>query len=296
MATLAPTQSRNRRYKPGTRRSMKLGGWIALILVSAFTLFPIFWMVISSLKSNQELLLGNTIFPSELHFENYRTMWERSNFFVYFRNSLIICGITAVICTVLAVFSSYALARFRFPGSEVFGIAVLATQLIPGVMFLLPLYNMFIWLKTNWGIGLLDTYQGMVFVYVAFFLPLSLWILRSFFAAIPPDLEEQAMIDGTTRFGAFIRVIIPLSGPGIIATSIYVFLTAWDELLFAMQLTNTVNTQTIPVGIRLFVGTYQNRYDEIMAAATVITLPILLIFFFLQKYMISGMTSGAVKG
>lgn len=287
---------RTKRYRPGNRRALKLGGWIALIAVTLFTLFPIVWMVLSSLKSNQELLLGNSILPNEWHFENYKTMWERSNFFIYFRNSLIICIITAAICTGLAVFSSYALARFRFPGSEVFGIAVLATQLIPGVMFLLPLYNMFIWLKNNWGIALLDTYHGMIFVYVAFFLPLSLWILRSFFASIPPELEEQAMIDGTTRFGAFIRVIIPLSGPGIAATGIYVFLTAWDELLFAMQLTNTINTQTIPVGIRLFVGTYQNRYDEIMAAATVITLPVLLIFFFLQKYMISGMTSGAVKG
>lgn len=279
-----------------SRKALSIGGWVALLFVIVFTLFPIAWMFLSSVKSQQELLLGNTILPREWHFENYINIWERANFFVYFKNSLLICAITALICTFLAIFSSYALARFKFPGADFFGLMVLATQLIPGIMFLLPLYNMFIWVKNTLGFSLIDTYQGVIFVYVAFFLPLSLWILRSFFATIPPDLEEQAMVDGATRFGAFIRVIVPLSGPGIAATAIYVFLTSWDELLFAMHFTTTTATQTIPVGIRLFVGTYQNRYDEIMAAASVITIPILLIFFFMQKQMISGMTGGAVKG
>lgn len=277
------------------RRATSFGIYVALGVITIFTLFPIFYMVVSSFKTSGELLRGNSLLPKEWHFENYVNMFTSVDFFVYFRNSMIICGLTTVICTGLAVFASYALARFRFPGSDFFSVAVLATQLIPGIMFLLPLYNFFVWINRTFGISLINSYQGMIGVYVAFFLPLSLWILRSFFATIPPELEEQAMVDGATRLGAFIRVILPLSGPGIVATAIYVFLTAWDELLFAWVLTTDNSVQTIPVGIRLFIGQNQSNPQYALAAATFVTIPVMVIFFFLQKQMISGLTSGAVK-
>jgi multiple sugar transport system permease protein len=273
----------------------KIGAYVALGLILGFTVFPIFWLFISSLKSDRELLAGNTILPNEWHFENYVELWQRIDFFAYFRNSILICGITALICTTLAVFASYALVRFRFPGSDFFNMAVLATQLIPGIMFLLPLYNMFLWINNTFGFKVLDTYHGIIFVYVAFFLPLSLFILRSFFATIPLELEEQAMVDGATRFGAFRRVILPLAGPGVVATAIYVFLSAWDELFFALRLTQSIGTETLPIGIRLFIGTQQASYALTLAAAVITTLPIMIAFFFLQKQMINGLTAGAVK-
>ncbi|HEX2911529.1 MAG TPA: carbohydrate ABC transporter permease [Chloroflexia bacterium] len=278
------------------KRAYDLGAYVALALMVIVTVFPIVYMVISSLKSNDEILLNRSFLPQEWHFENYPDMFKAVGFFDYFRNSLIICGLTSLSCATLAVFASYALVRFRFPGSGVLDLAIIGTQLIPGVMFLLPLYNIFLWINRTFGFQLVNTYHGMILVYTAFFLPISLFILRSFFATIPLDLEEQAMVDGAGRLGAFLRVILPLAVPGIIATIITVFMFCWDELLFSLTLTNSADVAPIAVGIRLFVGNQNsNRFDLIMAAATTVTIPILLIFFFLQRYMISGLTSGAVK-
>ncbi len=276
----------------------KVLAWAALLLLVAITLFPILVMVTTSLKSNQEALNNTSLFPSVWHFDNYPTMWSVVNFGNYLKNSLIICGVTMVVATLLATLASYALARFDFPGRHGYGIAVLGTQLIPGIMFLLPLFNFFKWLRDNLGIPLINTYLGMIVLYVAFFLPLSLWILRSFFAAIPPDLEGQAMVDGCNRFQAFYRIALPLARPGIASTAIYVFLTAWDELLFAWVMTTTDDVQTVPVGIRLYLGQIaggKSNYELAMAAAVVVTIPLLILFFFVQKQMISGLTAGAVK-
>lgn len=168
--------------------------------------------------------------------------------------------------------------------------------MIPGIMFLLPIYLLFLNIKDTLGLPMVDTYWGMVLVYSAFYTPMSIWIIRSFFVSIPKDLEESARIDGCNRIQAFVRIILPLSLPGIIAMCVYIFLTAWDELMFAWVLTTTPEVQTIPVGIRLFVGQYTNRYDLLMSAATVVTLPVIITFFLSQKYFISGMTAGAVKG
>ena len=201
----------------------------------------------------------------------------------------------------MATFAGYALARFRFPGAELFGGSVLVTQVIPGILFLIPIYIMYIyvqnWVRSALGleVRLVGSYGGLVFTYTAFFVPLSIWILRGFFASIPKELEEAAMVDGATPFQAFHRVILPLALPGLAATAVYIFLTAWDELLFAQVLT-TEATATVPVGIRNFVGNYQNRYDLVMAAATVATLPVLVLFFFVQRQLIQGLTAGAVKG
>lgn len=294
MATSVKTKSLTQTQL--TKKMLDWGAYGALGLLIILTVAPIAYMVISSLKTNDEILLNRTFLPEQWRFQNYPDMLKAVGFFDYLKNSLIICGITSVVCATLAVFASYALVRFRFPGSGFFDMAIIGTQLIPGVMFLLPLYNIFLWINRTFGIQLVNTYHGMIIVYTAFFLPVSLFILRSFFATIPLDLEEQAMVDGAGRLGAFLRIILPLSIPGIIATVITVFMYCWDELLFALALTSSTESETVAVGIRLFVGNQNsNRYDLIMAAATMVTIPVLLIFFFLQRYMISGLTSGAVK-
>ncbi|MBW5445233.1 ABC transporter permease subunit [Cohnella sp. CFH 77786] len=267
--------------------------WIIVIV----TVFPIFWMVFASLHTNSEIMKGITSFslPSP-QWSNYRNMWDMINFAVYFRNSLVICGLTTVFAGAFAVMAGYALARFRFAGSRTISMSIISTQMIPGIMFLFPIYLMFLWIKQALGIPMIDTYWGMILVYTAFYTPISIWIMRSFFVSIPSDLEESAVIDGCTKFQAFYKIILPLSVPGMIATGIYIFLTAWDELLFAWVLTTSSDVQTIPVGIRLFVGQYNTRYDLLMAASTVVTLPVMAVFFLTQRYFISGMTAGAVKG
>jgi multiple sugar transport system permease protein len=226
---------------------------------------------------------------------NYFDMWRNVDFGLYLKNSFIICGISMVFAMIFATMAAYSISRFDFPGSRLFSIAILATQMVPGIMFLIPIYSMFVKFNEYTGIPLKGTYYGMIFMYSTFFIPFSIWILRGFFAAIPIELEEAARIDGCSPWQVFWHVVLPLAIPGIIATGIYVFLTAWDELMFAWVLTSG-DTMTIPVGIRNFVGNYQNRFDLIMAAATVATVPVMVLFFMLQRHIVKGLTAGAVKG
>lgn len=231
----------------------------------------------------------------QVRYRNYVDLWHNINFGQYLKNSFIICGATMIIAMILATFTAYGLVRFDFPGRKLVSMAILTTQMIPGVMFLIPIFLMFVKFSLMTGIATKGTYWGVIFVYATFFLPFSVWILRGFFAAIPISLEEAARIDGCNAFQVFWKIAFPLSVPGIIATGIFVFLVAWDELIFAWVLTNH-DTATIPVGIRLFVGNFQNRYDLLMAASTVATLPVMILFFLLQKHIVSGLTAGAVKG
>jgi multiple sugar transport system permease protein len=229
-----------------------------------------------------------------IHWRNYVDLWRNIDFGLYLKNSFIVCLSVMVIAMVLASMGGYALARYNFPGKSSFGYSVLATQMVPGIMLLLPLYLMFVNITQATGIIVKGTYMGLILTYAAYFVPFSIWILRGFFASLPKELEEAALVDGCGPFQAFFRIIIPSALPGIIATGVYVFLSAWDELMFAWVLTSE-KTYTIPVGIRLFVGNFQNRYDLMMAAATVSTLPVMFLFFLMQKQIVSGLTAGAVK-
>ncbi len=229
-----------------------------------------------------------------VRWRNYADLWNNINFGLFLKNSLLISGLTMLFSMLLATITAYALVRFRFPGRTLFSTSILATQMVPGIMFLIPLYIMFVKIYLLTGIPIKGTIAGLVFIYSTFFLPFSVWILRGFFSAIPISLEEAATLDGCTPFQVFWKIAMPLAVPGIVATGVFVFLLAWDELMFAWVLTNEA-TMTIPVGIRLFVGNFQNRYDLLMAASTVATIPVMILFLALQKHIVSGLTAGAVK-
>jgi multiple sugar transport system permease protein len=222
-------------------------------------------------------------------------MWDNVDIGHYYMNSLVVCSVAALVATALASSAGYALARYRSRGTQVYSATVVGTQLIPGAMFLLPVFLGFIWLKQNTPIALFDTHVGMILVYTAFFTPVAIYFMRYFFAAIPRDLEEAAMVDGCSRFGAFLRIVIPAAAPGLLATFVYAFLFAWDELLFVAALTQT-HAETIPIGIRNFIGNYQERTAQLMAAGVVSTLPVLIAFFATQRWLVKGITAGAVKG
>ncbi len=281
-------------------RKKEWGSFVLTIvtwLIVFVAVFPILWMVFTSLHTNTEILEGITSLSlPHPQWNNYVRMWQTVNFFTYFKNSLIIDSITMILAGAFSVLAGYALARYQFPGSGLFGIGVITTQMIPGIMFLIPVYMLFLQIHKVIGIPMVNTYWGMVMIYTAFYTPMSIWIMRSFFVAIPRELEESALVDGCTRFQAFRKVILPLSVPGLIATCVYIFLTAWDELLFAWVMTSTPDVQTIPVGIRLYIGQNQTHFELLMAAATVITLPVMITFFLSQKYFIRSMIAGAVKG
>jgi multiple sugar transport system permease protein len=261
------------------------------------SLLPIAWMLLSSLRNYSDIATGEPLSGGlALRWQNYRDIWVNVDFFNYFKNSLIVCGLTTLISTAVAACAAYALARFRFRGSNAFSLSITVTQVIPGMLFFLPLYMLYRNLGQTYGLVMLDTYHGLVFLYVALFTPASIWIMRGFFVSIPRELEDAAVMDGCSRFGAFVRIVLPISAPGIIATATFVFLLAWDELFFAWVLTSSADVQTIPVGIRLFISQFQHRYDLMMAAGAVSTLPVLAAFFAGQRYFVKGLAAGAVKG
>ena len=263
-------------------------------LVLAIMLAPIFWLIVSSLQTDGQLSTGamNLLEPT---FSAFTRMWESVDFERYLINSLIICTVAALCATIFASLAGYALARFQFRGRTGLSLGVIGTQLIPGSLFLLPVFMGFIWLKQNAGIPLYDTHAGMILVYTAFFTPVAIWFMRYFFSQIPRELEEAAMVDGCTRFGALLRVVLPTAAPGVTATFVYAFLMAWDELLFVTALTEHT-AETIPIGIRNFIGNYSEEYAQLMAAGVVSTIPVMLAFFATQRWLVKGLTAGAVKG
>jgi multiple sugar transport system permease protein len=271
-------------------RSLDALTWLVLVAM----LSPVLWLVASSLQTDGQLSTGayDLLHPTLTAFSR---MWQTIDFRRYLINSVIICTVAAAAATALASCAGYALARFRFKGSRSLSLGVVGTQLIPGSMFLLPTFIGFIWLKQHTPIHLYDTRLGMILVYTAFFTPVAIYFMRYFFSAIPKDLEEAAMVDGCSPFGAFVRILLPAAAPGLLATFVYAFLFAWDELLFVAALTQA-NAETIPIGIRNFIGNYQERTAQLMAAGVVSTLPVLIAFFATQRWLVKGITAGAVKG
>jgi multiple sugar transport system permease protein len=271
-------------------RGLDVLTWVVLAVMLA----PVFWLVASSLQNDGQLARGSydLLHPT---FQAFKDMWKTIDFERYLINSLIICSVAALLATAFASTAGYALARFRFRGARPFGLAVIGTQLIPGSMFLLPVFIGFLWLKQHVGIALFDTRTGMILVYTAFFTPVAIYFMRSFFQAIPRDLEEAAQVDGCTQFSAFVRIILPSAAPGLVATFVYAFLFAWDELLFVAALTEH-NAETLPLGIRLFIGNYSQYYGQLMAAGVVATIPVVIAFFAAQRWLVRGITAGAVKG
>ncbi len=263
-------------------------------LVLALMLAPIVWLVASSLQTSSQLSTGTYDFAHPT-LDAFRTMWSAVDFERYFRNSLIICTAAALLATAFAASAGYALARWPFRSSGTFGLTVIGTQLIPGSMFLLPIFLAFVWVGRNTPVRLFDTHIGMILVYTAFFTPVSIFLMRAYFQAIPKELEDAALVDGCTPFGALWRVVLPNAAPGLLATFVYAFLFAWDELLFVSNLTQQ-NAETIPLGIRTFISNYQQRYDQLMAAGVVATLPVMVAFFATQRWLVRGLTAGAVKG
>jgi multiple sugar transport system permease protein len=281
----------------GPRRRRRLSAWALNLLTYAVLLVmlaPIVWLVLSSLQTTGDLASGSyeLLHPTVAAFGE---MWRSVEFGRYLVNSLIICTASALLATAFASCAGYALARLPFRGRGPFGAAVVGTQIIPGSMFLLPLFLGFIWLKQHTPVDLYDSRVGMIIVYTAFFTPVAIWFMRYFFLAVPPELEEAAIVDGCTRFGAFWRIVLPSAAPGLMATFVYAFLMAWDELLFVAALTEH-DAETIPIGIRNFIGNYSEEYAQLMAAGVVSTIPVMVAFFATQKWLVRGLTAGAVKG
>jgi multiple sugar transport system permease protein len=266
-----------------------LYGAIACYLV--FALLPIYWTIKISVTP-QDLLYseGIRLWPSRMTLANYASVLEASDFPRYFLNSIIVSVTTAVIVTAVAAFAGYALSRFRFRGKALVSLVLLLTQTFPLVMVIPPIY------RIMGQLGLTDNLYGLIIIYTAFNIAFATFLMQSFFDGIPKDLEEAAMIDGCTRFEALRRVILPLTLPGMGATVAFVFTAAWSELLFGLMLINSESQKTFSVGLLTFIGKFAVDWGQMMAASVLALIPVCLFFLFLQRYLVTGLTAGAVKG
>jgi multiple sugar transport system permease protein len=269
-------------------RAVVLGGLIIFVAV------PLYVILVSSFKPLADVSGEWTWWPENFTIAPYITMWETVPLANYFVNSVVISVSATVLALAFGILAAFALTRLRWKGQRAFSLTVLSTQMFPGILFLLPLYLIFVQIQRVFGVQLIGNYGGMIITYTTFALPFAIWMLMGFFAAMPEELEEAAMIDGMTRFGAFIRVILPIARPGIVAVGVFAFMNAWGEVLFASVLT-TAETRTLAIGMQAFTTNVDVRWNEAMSASVVISIPVLLAFLLVQKHIVQGLAAGAVK-
>ena len=275
-------------------RSSHVFRWVVVVFLTIFTVVPLYVMVTSSMKPLAEGQGAFTWWPQTITFQPFIDMWTTVPLASYFINSLIVSSAATLISLVIAVFAAYAVSRYRFKGRNVFTTTVLSTQMFPGVLFLLPLFLIFVNINQAVGIQLVGTRWGLIITYFTFVLPFSIWMLAGYFDGIPRELDEAAKVDGSGPMGALWHVVIPAARPGLIAVAIYSFMTSWGEVLFASVMTTDEN-RTLAVGLQLY-STQTNVYwNQIMAASLVVSIPIVVAFLLLQRNFVAGLTAGAVK-
>ena len=261
------------------------------VAVAAVMLFPIYWMVATAFKPGRDILrLTPKWFPDPFTLQNFEDAISRPYFLEDVKNSLIVVGVMLAISLAVAFLAAVGVARFGFKGRNAFLIMVIGVQMVPLNALIIPLYLMLD------GIGQTDALLGVIAIYLAVVLPFMVWTLRGFVANIPVELEEAAMIDGCTRFGAFLRITFPLVGPGLVATAVFGFIQAWNEFIIANVLLSSPGNQTLTVWLASFTTNHGPEWGPLMAAATLTGLPVVAFFLIVQRYLAGGLTAGAVKG
>jgi multiple sugar transport system permease protein len=264
-------------------------GTLGFLLV--LVLFPFYWMAVTSFKTEDQMRsLVSMFWPSPFALENYVQLVTKTDFLYWFGNSAIVAISSTLVATAIGTLGAYALARLKFLGRAFMSSTVLITYLVPPAILFIPLYAQ---IRT---FGLSDSLAGLIAAYPSFTVPFVTWLLMGYFESIPVELEEAAMIDGSTRFGAFRRIILPLSAPGVLAAALYAFTQAWNEFLYALVFITNVKLRTLPVGLSSFITGDVYGWGYLMAGAVLTTLPVIAAYVYLQKYMVEGLTAGSVKG
>lgn len=265
--------------------------YIILIIVTIIVLFPIVWMVSTSLKTRPETFnTPPTWVPLKITFKAYLEMWQIKNFAKYFINTIIVSISATILSLFFSIPASYSFARFKLKGAQVMLTFILITQMLPLIILVTPYFILMKYL------GLLNTHIALILAYASFSLPFSIWMLRGFFLSIPKEIDEAAMVDGCSRLNAVIKVVIPLAIPGISATALFTFLLAWNHYLFALTLALNKDMYTISVGLGTMMGEFRIAWNQLMAAGLIATIPTIILYIFLEKYFVQGLTGGAVKG
>lgn len=265
--------------------------YVILAVLIVVCIFPAMWMLSTSIKDVTELFdMPPQIIPDAPTLSNYFSVLGNSKMFEAFSNSVIITAFVVMLTLFFSVLAGYGLARYKFKGSGFLKIAMLFGQMIPGVVIIIPLYFLFAKLK------MLDTHTSLIIANLAITIPMGVVMLSSFFVGIPKELEEAAKIDGCNGFTALYRVVLPIAKPGLISVAIYTFIHAWEEFLFALNLSTSSATRTLPIAISTFTSEFAVDWGATMAASAVVALPVLLVFLLCNKYFVQGLSDGAVKG
>jgi len=271
-----------------TKPLISLVVWLIVLIV----VFPLIWMVLTSVKPQSELFrIPATFWPTRITFEHYQTLLNETLFLKYLRNSIILSTSTTLLVIVVAVLGAFSLTRFAYRGRERIALLVLTTYLLPSVVLVLPLYLMMV------RVGIANSLFSLVVAYTTFALPYALWLLRSFMSSMPEELEWAALVDGASRLGAFFDVILPQAIPGIISTALFTFIVTWNEYFYALILVNTDEARPLTTGvITMLVTSFNIEWSLLMAAAVAMSLPLIIIFVFLQGYLVKGFATAGVKG
>ena len=268
----------------------RVGLYVAVILICIYSFFPIYWMILSSLRPPEKLFLDTSLvfWPPDL--SSYKSLLQLTNYPANFLNSVLTAMATIVVATTLSSFIAYGATRLRFRGKTTLVASMLFAYMFPPLMLVIPMSALFRMA------GLSDSLWGLLIAHLAISLPLAVWLLWGFFKSMPFDLEEAAMVDGCSQFGAFIKVVLPLSAPGLITVGIFSFLLSWADYVFALILIMSDDRKTLPVALASMLGAQDLRWGEILAGATLIALPLFVIFMFCYRYFVAGLTAGALKG
>jgi multiple sugar transport system permease protein len=284
------TRTRARAGQRPSRKGQALL-WVGVVLTIAFCLFPFYWMVNTSLKTGSELSTGH-LFPSHPSFSNYSSIFKNGDFTTALGTSAIDAGFATLIALTIGSFAAYALARLRFRFKFLILAIVLSITTFPPIAIAAPLFKLWT------DISFYNTYQGLILPFLTFVLPLTIYILTSFFRDIPKDLEEAALVDGATQFQAFRKIVIPLAAPGMVTAGLLAFIFAWNEFLLSITLTSSANRRPVSAAIAFFTGSqqFQIPLGTISAATVTITVPLIALVIIFQKRIVAGLTAGAVKG
>jgi multiple sugar transport system permease protein len=267
------------------------GAYAVLVTLLVLVVFPFYWMIVTSFKSETQMRsLVSMFWPSPFALENYAQLLRKTEFVSWYGNSIIVSVSSTLLATAVGTLGAYALARLKFRGRGFMASATLITYLVPPSILFIPLYAQ---IK---NLGLANSLAGLIAAYPSFTVPFVTWLLMGYFESIPEELEEAAMIDGATRFGAFRRIVLPLAAPGLLAASLYAFTQAWNEFLYALVFITDARLRTLPVGLASFITGDVYGWGYLMAGAVLTTLPVIAAYIYLQKYMVEGLTAGSVKG
>jgi multiple sugar transport system permease protein len=274
----------------GRRRIAKAGVIAGLLLGAVFAGGPVLWMLSSSFKSNTQIFeLPPRLVTDTFSFDAYAAIFSDAETVRFFANSYIVAGAVTLLTLLVAIQAAYAFSRFEFRGKRVLNVIIVSVQAVPPITLLIPYFGLMV------ALGLYNSYPGLILTYMVFTLPYAIIMMTGYFNTLPRELDEAVRVDGAGSFTALWRVLVPISVPGIVSIGIYTFMIAWNEYLFALTLTKTVDMRTVPIGIQLLMGQHSYEWNQIMAMSVLGSVPVLVLFLFFQRYFISGLTAGSVK-